>query len=124
MRYHGDDGGGSQEGIIGTVSGRIHNETSRGGHGPISGMSFFWRVSRYGSGDYEKRVPPMGAQGQEVTEGQGVGAIGRVGTRRDRERDTGKTAEKGVSRWEMAGKERMRVSDTGKMAKKGVSRTE
>ena len=36
--------------------------------------------------------------------------------------DTGKTAEKGVSRREMTGKERMRVSDTGKTAKKGVSR--
>lgn len=55
---------------------------------------------------------------------KGVGAIGRVGTRRDRERDTGKSAGNGVSRREMAGKERMRVSDTGKMAKKGVSRTE
>ena len=31
MRHHGDDCGGSRKGIIGTVSGRIHNGTSRRG---------------------------------------------------------------------------------------------
>lgn len=56
---------------------------------------------------------------------KGLGNAGdalHASAEQDRVSDTGKTAEKGVSRREQAGKERMRVSDAGKTAKKGVSR--
>ena len=59
---------------------------------------------------------------QEVTEGQGVRCQGKSRNRRERERDTGKSAEKGVSRMEFDDKEGKRGSDTGKAAEKGVSR--
>ena len=86
-------------------------------------MSFLWPVSLYGSGDYGKCVPSMGStQIQEVTEGQGVRRQRKSRNRRERERDTGKSAEKGVSRTEFDSKEGKCGSDTGKSAEKGVSR--
>ena len=128
MRHHGDDGGGSRKGIVRETAGRKTAgliATSRGKAGPFTGCLFLWQVSWCGSGNYGKCVPSMGStQIQEATEGQGVRRQRKSRNRRERERDTGKSAEKGVSRREMTGKERMRVSDTGKMAKKGVSRTE
>lgn len=107
-----------------------------------------WRVSRCGSGDYGKRVAPMGSTWvQDVAKGQVVRRRGEACPLEGAERatqeisgkmvcrggeltgtecvgvsDTGKTAEKGVSWQELAGTECVRVSDTGKTAKKGVSR--
>ena len=84
---------------------------------------FVWRVRRCGSGDYEKCVPHLGStQIQEVTEGQGVRQQRKSRDRRERERDTGKSAEKGVSRTGFDRKEVERCSDTGKTGEKGVSR--
>ena len=72
----------------------LTNEASR----PFRGVSFLWPVCWCGSGDYGKRVPQMGStRVQDVAEGQGVRRQGKSRNRRERERDTGKSAEKGVS---------------------------
>ena len=85
---------------------------------------FVWRVRRCGSGDYEKCVPHLGSTWvREVSEKEGVtGQQGyeEVGLRC---RDTGKSAEKGVSWMGFDCKEVECCSDTGKSAEKGVSRT-
>ena len=86
---------------------------------------FVWRVRRCGSGDYGKCVPQMGStQVQDVAEGQGVRRQGESRNRRERERDTGKSAEKGVSRRGFDRKEVECCSDTGNFGEKGVSRME
>ena len=59
---------------------------------------------------------------QEVTEGQGVRRQRKSRNRRERERDTGKSAEKGVSRMEFDRKEVECCSDTGNFGEKSVSR--
>jgi hypothetical protein len=87
------------------------------------GRPYFWPVSLCGSGDYEKCVPSMGStQVQEATEGQGVRRQRKSRNRRERERDTGKSAEKGVSWTGFDRKEVECCSDTGKTGEKGVSR--
>ena len=84
---------------------------------------FVWRVRRCGSGDYEKCVPHLGSTWvREVSEEEGVtGQQGyeKVGLEC---RDTGKPAEKDVSRIGFDSKEGKRGSDTRKSAEKGVSR--
>ena len=89
------------------------------------GRPYLWPVSLCGSGDYGKYVPSMGSTHiQEATEGQGVRRQRESRDRRERERDTGKSAEKGVSRTGFDRKEVERCSDTGKTGEKGVSRME
>jgi hypothetical protein len=61
---------------------------------------------------------------QEVTEGQGVRRQRKSRNRRVRERDTGKSAEKGVSRMGFDHKEVECCSDTGNFGEKSVSRME
>ena len=84
---------------------------------------FVWRVRRCGSGDYEKCVPHLGSTWvREVSEKEGVtGQQGyeEVGLRC---RDTGKSAEKGVSRMGFDCKEVECCSDTGNFGEKSVSR--
>ena len=86
---------------------------------------FVWRVRRCGSGDYEKCVPHLGSTWvREVSEKEGVtGQQGyeEVGLRC---RDTGKSAEKGVSRIGFDRKEVECCSDTGNFGEKSVSRME
>ena len=53
---------------------------------------------------------------------KGLGARGKSRDRRERERDTGKLAEKSVSQMEFDSKEGKRGSDTGKTGEKGVPR--
>ena len=60
---------------------------------------------------------------QDVAEGQGVRRQRKSRNRRERERDTGKSAEKGVSRRGYDGKEGKCGSYTGETGEKGVSRT-
>jgi hypothetical protein len=60
---------------------------------------------------------------QEATEGQGVRRQRKSRNRRERERDTGKSAEKGVSRTGFDGQEGGCGSDTGNFGEKSVSRT-
>ena len=59
---------------------------------------------------------------QDITEGQGVTRQRKSRDRRERERDTGKSAEKSVSRMGFDCKEVECCSDTGKTGEKGVSR--
>ena len=70
------------------------------------GRPYLWPVSLCGSGDYGKCVPHLGSTWvREVSEKEGVtGQQGyeEVGLRC---RDTGKSAEKGVSRMEFDSKE-------------------
>ena len=80
----------------------LTNEASR----PFRGVSFLWPVCRCKSGDYRKCVPLMGStRVQDVAEGQGVRRQRESRNRRERERDTGKSAEKGVSRTGFDGQE-------------------
>ena len=59
------------------------------------GRPYLWPVSLCGSGDYGKCVPSMGSTKiQEVAERQGVRRQRKSRDRRERERDTGKSAEK------------------------------
>ena len=84
---------------------------------------FVWRVRHCRSSDYGKYVPHLGSTWvREVSEEEGVtGQQGyeKVGLEC---RDTGKPAEKDVSRIGFDSKEGKRGSDTGKSAEKGVSR--
>ena len=84
---------------------------------------FVWRVRHCRSSDYGKCVPHLGSTWvREVSEEEGVtGQQGyeKVGLEC---RDTGKPAEKDVSRIGFDSKEGKRGSDTGKSAEKGVSR--
>ena len=97
----------------------LTNEASR----PFRGVSFLWPVSWCGSGDYEKCVPPMGStRVQDVAEGQGVRRQEESRNRRERERDTGESAEKGVSRTGFDRKAVERCSDTGNFGEKSVAR--
>ena len=59
---------------------------------------------------------------QEVAEDQGVRRQRKSRNRRERERDTGKSAEKDVSRMGFDCKEVECCSDTGNFGEKGVSR--
>ena len=63
------------------------------------GRPYFWPVSLCGSGDYEKCVPHLGSTWvREVSEKEGVTGQQRYEKVGLRCRDTGKSAEKGVSR--------------------------
>ena len=88
------------------------------------GRPYLWPVSLCGSGDYEKCVPHLGSTWiQEDAEDQGVRRQEKSRDRRERERDTGKSAEKGVSRMGFDRKEVECCSDTGNFGEKSVSRT-
>ena len=82
-----------------------------------------WRVRQCRSGDYGKCVPHLGSTWvREVSEEEGVtGQQGyeKVGLEC---RDTGKSAEKGVSRRGYDSKAVERCSDTGNFGEKSVSR--
>ena len=81
-----------------------------------------WPVRRCGSSDYRKRVPSMGStRVQDIAEDQGVRRQEKSGPEGVK-RDTGKSAEKGVSRMGYDSKAVECCSDTGKTGEKGVSR--